>query len=558
MRERLIIGLLFATVMLVYGNALRDGFTMDDELYITSNPQVTSPSLRTAFAPNQVSNVFRPVTFATFAINWRWSGPQPFSYHLLNLLLHAAVTILFFFVLQAVFSPAPGATTIALVAAWLFAVHAIHVEAVTSIVGRSELLAAGFLLAAWLLHLRNRYVGALLCFALALLSKESAVVFLGLVLVGDYARGEWKARLRYAGIASMTLLYLGVLWRAQGGRFGQKEIAALDNPLAAIPAGWRILNALRVAWKYVGLQMYPAKLSCDYSFNQIPVYLDWRHTLPAAMAAAAAIGAWVWAVRKRRAGLVLAGGIYLAAFATTSNIFTPTGTILGERLAYLPSAGFCVLVAVGWSWLRERRRTIALGALAAVIAALAIRTIVRNFDWKDNPTLWATAVQAAPGSAKAHSNLSVAYINAGKFDLARKEAQEALRIKPDYPGAIESYGLLECWQRNYQEGGRMLEKALRMSTRSNPDYDYMAVNYAALLMQTGHTDGALELLNREIAESPSYARAWSNRAVIRYQRGDMAGARGDADVAVKLDPDSVQAKNLLQLLRAGTLPGALR
>ena len=103
-----------------------------------------------------------------------------------------------------------------------------------------------------------------------------------------------------------------------------------------------------------GLLIYPAKLSCDYSFNQIPVYLDWRHTLPAAVATAVAVSAWVWAVWKRHRELVLAGGIYMAGFATTSNILVPTGTILGEGLAYLPSAGFCLLVALGWNWLREQ------------------------------------------------------------------------------------------------------------------------------------------------------------------------------------------------------------
>jgi len=129
---------------------------------------------------------------------------------------------------------------------------------------------------------------------LALLSKESAVVFLPLLLLGDYARGKWKTRLRYALIGGITLVYLGVLWKAQGGRFGQVTISQLDNPLAVIPAQWRILNSLRVAWKYAALHFYPAKLSCDYSFNTIPIYLDWRHTLPALLATLAAVGGgWV-------------------------------------------------------------------------------------------------------------------------------------------------------------------------------------------------------------------------------------------------------------------------
>src|SRR6266436_5405470 len=389
MKERLRIVLLLAVVALVYSNTLLNEFTMDDGLYVANNPQVTAPSVRALFTPHKISNVFRPVTFATLAWNQAMNGGKPFGFHLFNLMLHAAVTWLLYLLLLAILETSPHAQTVAFVAALLFAVHPIHTEAVASVVGRAEMLAAGFLLAAWILHLRDHEIAALICFLLALLSKESAAAFLALVLVGDYARGEWKPRLRYARIAGVTLLYVGLLWKVQGGHIGPANVSLLDNPLAVVPAGWRILNALRVAWKYAGLLIYPAKLSCDYSFNQIPVYLGWRHTLPAAVAAAVAAGVWVWALWKRHRELGLAGGIYLAGFATTSNILVPTGTILGERLAYLPSAGFCLLVALGWNWLREQaplgdsrnqnwKRTLAFGALAALVGALAVRTVVRN------------------------------------------------------------------------------------------------------------------------------------------------------------------------------------
>jgi len=199
-------------------------------------------------------------------------------------MLHAAVTWLLYLLLLAILETSPHGQTVAFVAALLFAVHPIHTEAVASVVGRAELLAAGFLLAAWILHRRDREIAALICFLLALLSKESAAAFLALVLLGDFARGEWKPHLRYARIAGVTLLYLG---------------PALEKSRGATSANWafpcstihlllfrRVENSqrARVAWKYVGLLIYPATLSCDYSFNQILVYLNLRHTLPAAAA----------------------------------------------------------------------------------------------------------------------------------------------------------------------------------------------------------------------------------------------------------------------------------
>jgi protein O-mannosyl-transferase len=547
-KDSLRIVLLLAVVALVYGNTLRNGFTMDDGIYVLRNSQVIHASLRGLFAPHSISSVFRPLTFATFALNWRFSGAHPFGFHLFNLILHAVATCLLLLLLEALLGSSPPAKAVAFVAALIFAVHPLHTEAVASIPGRAELLAAGFLFAAWILHLNDQQIPALICFVLALLSKESAVIFLPLLLVGDYARGQWKPRLRYALIAGITLVYLGVLWKVQGGRFGQVTISQLDNPLAVIPVGWRILNALRVEWKYAGLLFYPAKLSCDYSFNAIPIYLDWRHTLPAWLATFGGLFGWIWAIWKRQSGLILAGGIYLGGFAITANILMPTGTIMGERLAYLPSMGFCLLAALGWNWLRHRQRMVALAALTAVVAAFGMRTIVRNQDWKDNMSLYSAGVRVSPGSAKMHGNLGGEYMAAVQWDLAASEYETALRINPDYPDVLAAYGLLEIWRGDNQAAGRMLERAYYMSHRDNPNYDFMAVNYAALLIQNDHLDGALNVLNKEVAESPDYARAWSNRAVVHYKKGETAPARTDAEMALHLDPDNKQAQNLLRSL----------
>lgn len=548
MKRSLGIALLLAAVALTYGNTLVNSFTLDDNLYISLNPQVTEASARAIFTPNKISNVYRPLTFATFALNWRLGGAKPFGFHFVNLLLHAGATVLLFLLFEMLLQGLPAATEVAFTAALIFAVHPLHTEAVSSIAGRAELLAAGFLFAAWILHLEDRQIPALACFALALLSKESAVVFLPLVLVADYARGKWKNGTRYAAIAAVTALYLGILWKVQGGRFGQASISWLDNPLASLPARWRVLNALRVAWRYAGVHLYPAKLSCDYSFNAIPLYLDLRHTLPALAGALAVMAAWIWAVWKRHTGLIVAGGIYLGAFAATANILTPTGTIMGERLAYLPSAGFCLLAALAWQWLRARQRTAAVAALTTVVAAFGMRTMVRNRDWKNDLSLFSSAVNAVPGSAKMHSNLGVLYMNDGRLGEAGPEFEAALQIYPQYPDAISANGLLLARIGNYEGAEKMMDRALKMSDRNNPNYDFMAVNFATVLMQTNHFEGALNVLDREISESPNYARAWANRGVIHYKQGQPAPARADAQAALHLDPDNKQAQNLLLLL----------
>jgi protein O-mannosyl-transferase len=548
-KERFCVGLLLAVVVFAYGNTLANDFTMDDiGLYVVNNPQVTHPSLRALFSPNKFTGVFRPVTFSTFALDWKIGQGFAPGFHVVNLVLHAIVTLLLYMLLQKLLQGLRQGNALALAAALLFAVHPIHTEAVASISGRAELLGAGFLIAAWLLHLKDREVPALICFALALLSKESTIVLLPLIMLGDYVNSNWKSIFRYLRIASITLLYLAVLWKVRGNHLGIVNISSLDNPLVGIPVGPRILSALRVAWKYVALQVYPATLSCDYSYNQIPLYSAWRYTLPAALATVAAVGGWIWAVRKRRPGLALAGVIYMAGFAVTANILMPIGTIMGERLAYLPSAGFCLLAALAWNWLRERQRTLAWGVFAILIALLGVRTVVRNRDWKDNRTLYSAQVKNAPGSAKTHQNIAVLLMNNGEFVLARKEFETSLQIYPSDPHTLATYGLLEARQGNYQEAGRKMEKAFSMVGRENLAYDEIAVNLAALYIQTNHTDGALDLLNREIAQSPEYGPAWAIRAFIHYQRGETAAARADVKTALRLDPANRQVRNLMQLI----------
>jgi protein O-mannosyl-transferase len=544
--EGLRIGLLVAVSILVYANTVLNGFALDDFLYIFNNPAVTNPSLKLFFSATKDFNVFRPVTFMSLALNWAIGGNHPWGYHVVNLLLHAAVTVLVYALLKKLLENHTYGTTAAWVAAVLFAVHPIHTEAVAGIVNRSELLAAGFLLGAWLLHLRDWPVPSLLCFALAMMAKESAVVFVPLVILGDYARGQWKSLKRYAGVAAVAVFYLAVLWKAQGGRFGEKGINGLDNPLAHLSAVLRICNALRVAWKYIALQIYPASLSADYSYNAITLYSDWRHLLPAVAATALALGLWIWALWTGRRAWAFAVGFYLAAFSVTANILTPTGTILGERLSYLPSAGFCLLVALFWLELEKRNRGVAWYALAVVAVLFSARTILRNRDWRDNFTVFSSAVRVVPESAKARAGLAGEYLARDRLAEARREYKTSLAIYPDFVQAIESYGIVESRLGRNEEARRLLEKALSMMAKDDRNYDFTAVALAAQLMKLGEIDAALARLNEEINMSPGYSRAWSNRAVIHYWRGEVQAARSDAKVALRLEPSNAQAQEVLR------------
>jgi tetratricopeptide (TPR) repeat protein len=183
-----------------------------------------------------------------------------------------------------------------------------------------------------------------------------------------------------------------------------------------------------------------------------------------------------------------------------------------------------------------------------------VRTVVRNRDWKDTFALYSSAVRAVPNDAKMHSNLAGQYFTRNQLDLAAREYQIALRINPDSPDALAFYSALEFQRGNYQAAGQMMEKALSMSGRNNLNYDFMVVTFAAILMKTNHADGALEYLNREIAESPAYAPAWSMRAELHCRQGELAAARADAETALRFNPGDPQAQDVLRRLDASFAP----
>jgi len=554
MSKRTRVALMLVVAILVYANTLRNSFVFDDEVYITGNRQVTDPSLQGLFSA-PTNNVFRPLTFFAFALETKIGHGQPLVFHIINVLVHAVVTVLLYLVVRKLLESVPRATDIAFVTALLFAAHPIHAEAVAWASAQSELLAAGFMLTAWLLHLHGRPLLALICFVPSLLSKESAIVFLALVLIGDYLQNRMKPKFNYLGITIATLAYLPLVWLVQGHRFGPSAVNFSDNPLRYLPAGWRMLNALRVAWKYVGLQLYPATLSCDYSYNAIPLYMKWRHVLPAAIAAALVLGLWVWAIYRRKTEWALAGAIYLAGFAVTANLFVPTGTIMGERLAYFPSAGFCLLVAVLWSRLEGRRRELAWAVLGIAVVTVGGRTVVRNWDWRSNYTLFAAGVRAAPGSSKMHANLGITYFHLDRLEPARQELETALRIYPDLPQAVAYLGLVEAAQGQDEAARLTIERAVAMTFKSDFNYRIFSIFLAVQLVKMNRDEEALKILNGLISQWPDYSRAWYSRAAIEYRQSNITAARADTEAALRLEPTFAQAQSLLNALNAP--PGAV-
>src|SRR5437870_3591667 len=246
-----------AACAIVYAGALRCGFAFDDHLMIEGNRVVQAGTLRDIFggeywgtiAPRAQSHGYRPITILTLRLNHALSGLAPWSYHALNVLLHALVSL----TVLALARRLGFSGRAALAASLLFAVHAIHTEAVTAIAGRAELLGALGVLAGLLAHDRGRAPLAAGAFALGLLSKENAVVFPALALAWDVARRRRLLGSAYAAYAGVIVGFFALRLGVTGYAMPTFAVLPLDNPLASASTGERLLSATAVLGRYAAL-----------------------------------------------------------------------------------------------------------------------------------------------------------------------------------------------------------------------------------------------------------------------------------------------------------------
>jgi protein O-mannosyl-transferase len=515
--------------LLPYLNALHCGFAFDDGGLILENPTVSRAApwwrpLTTAFWPDRFhAGLYRPVTALTYRLQRGAGVDHPAAFHGLNVLLHAGVALLAYALLRRLLAARRGT---ALAVALFFAVHPLHTEAVTYIQGRAELLAALCGLGGYLLWRAGRgrlaplATGAL--FALAAGSKESALAW-GLVLAAhrgglfrdgrDYRSAGRAAWARDAGALTGFAVYLAARRLALGTLVGPGAVSPIDNPLFAAPITARVLTALTVAARGLWLLIWPRHLSADYSFDAIPL-----RTSPIGLAGllALALAAGLVAAYRARGHAPIvtwATALWVALLLPVSNLVVPIGTIMAERLLYLPSLGALCLLGVGARALLARARALRLAPwlAAAALLALTARTWERNGDWVDDRALFRAAVATEPRSAKARANLASVLAKSGRpgeLGEAERQYRAALVIAPAYLPALDGLGYVLTLQRSYDAA----RAALRDATARYPTNPEPWVRLGNLELETGRGEEALGAFESAQRAAPGLADAAVGKA----------------------------------------------
>ena len=432
------------------------GFALDAPIVIAKDSRIRAASAENLglilhqdyWWPSFVSGLYRPVTTASFLLNYAvlGNGENATGYHWVNFLLHLGNVWLVYVLAGRLLKRAGPA----FFAAALWAVHPLGTESVTNVVGRSDLLAAMAVLGGLLLFARSPavrgvrlglYAAALFAVAtVGVFSKESAAVLLGLMLLWDvgFGIGNWRQGVaRRAPAYGAAMASLALLWWVRHRVFDAlplPEFPFVDNPLVATGFWAARLTAIKVIGLDLWLLVCPLRLSCDRSYNQIPV-AGWADIFAwlALVVVAAIVGVVV--ARRRSDGLIFfLAGFFGIALLPTSNLLFQTGSIMAERFLYLPSVGFAIaVVALVYRLGRER---LAAALLAVVVALFAGRTFVRNFDWKDDLTLSAADVRVVPDSFKMHGILANALFkqaprqNIGTVIEEAEIAWDVVRVLP--------------------------------------------------------------------------------------------------------------------------------
>lgn len=528
----------WALAVAVFLNASDNDFAYDDNLIVLENTGIQSlDSLPNALVKpywpgryGQGLGLWRPVVTGLFGLEWALFDGNPVGFHVVNLLLHAGVTVLVVLLLGEIL-PVAGA----FMGGLLFAVHPVHVEAVANVVGVAEILAAFFFIWASLLILRSGErmgvgrIGAVLgLFLVAFLTKESAITLIGVVLLLDTSKRDVGLKDLGPYLSRRWALYGGLLLVSGMVLYARHLVlGSFADPFA--PLGASILEEVPRIWTVaatwphvVRLLFLPLSLSVDYGPAVVPIAYGWNAENTTGVVLVIGIlllslAAWrrgVLSSQRLSSRAVAWGAVwFVITFSPTSNLAFLSGILLAERTLYLPSVG--LVAAAGWALLRLSKTRPRLAPAILVVAVLfgIGRTWTRTPTWKDNMAVFTTLTADHPEAGRSQWVLGDSYFAVGQV----KEGLRAYRI---------AIGIL---------GGH---------------YNLM-VGVSRNLISSGYDDAAILLLNYAWEQRPEFGVAPGLLAHIYDRRGEYPEAEAAARYSLEKDSaDAVQYHTLSRALQA--------
>nr|XP_042899356.1 protein O-mannosyl-transferase TMTC1 [Parasteatoda tepidariorum] len=468
-----------------------------------------------------------------------------------------------------------------IISALIFASHPVHTEAVSSVVGRADVLCCVLYLSSLIACSKNTLLWqsvSLLCAGLALIAKEQGITVLGVCLVyqllmliernfiSDNSSDEVEeeedeerkslpldntsvfcivGRIFILIFGMISLVYFRLSINGTLPIFSEE-----DNP-AAFAQSWitRILTYFYLPAFNLWLLLCPTTLSYDWQMGSIPLVEEvWEKRNAASLAylltmavllvrALATPG--LQGMERRR--ILLSLSLMVFSFLPASNLLVTVGFVVAERVLYIPSLGFCILVSHGLQRLMQRGAIIAwlcrVGALF-LIMLFVVKTMARNNVWLSREALVKSGLESVPHNAKVHFNYANYKKDVGDRFLAIEHYRIALRLWPTYSTTHNNLGaLLEDFEDK--------EKHFRQAIAFNPFYAKAHYNLASLYIRRKRVEVAEKYLLKSIQLDPEFVPAISALASVYADAGE--DRTEDAERlyvwAISLDPDDADVLN---------------
>ena len=480
----LALGALLVVVALIFANALVNGFVFDDHGHVLADRSFRSLHN----LPSILLSSYRPLRDVSYAFDFAIWGDKPFGFHLTSLLFHLGNTVLVFFLMRRII----GQILPASLAALIFAIHPVQVDAVTYISGRRDVLFTLFYLASFLTYLKYRdaierrrkartliFIGLFLAFwALSLMSKEMAASLPGFIFVwnfcelwdhdsGRWLRRFWNAFRRAFGrdkwfYLAMCLAGPAYLWYQVAIKGGSERARLSGFEYWGGSFYANALTAIRVHAWYLKQLVFPTPI-VQYSdaFDVSTSIFDWRVIL-AIIVVGATLAAAFMLLNKERL-LAFAIFSFFVLLLPVSQII-PHHELLADHYLYLPMMSFGLGVAliarkISARSLIARRAVVA--TLTVALIVLAVMTVFRNTVYKNDLTLWKTNYEEAPNSLRAVSSLASQY--ATSYPARSAELyKRCIALNPSYAGAYISLAAMYQTKDKAREVEDIVEQGLAL------------------------------------------------------------------------------------------------
>lgn len=563
--------IILVSAFLLYANTIKNDYALDDQLAIYENKFVTKgfDGFKEIMTKDAFVGFFgergklliaggryRPFSFLTFATEWEFFGESSSKAgisHGINALLYGILCCLIFYFLIILLDYDQEMKyqflySIPFVATLLYTFHPIHTEVVANIKGRDEILCFLFatLSLIYFFHLsRQRIIDVFVLsflFFCALMSKENAVTFLGIFFLVAWYKSKGYLQEKYwpsyIGIFVVTagFLFLRSKYTVSAIDGESKEI--LNNPYILATTGQKYATIIFSFFKYIALLVFPATLTHDYYYNQIP-YRNFGDPLVIGTLLFI-LGVFIIVLKKIFDKSIFVFGVlfFVITFSIVSNLFFTVGIIMNERFVFISSLGFCLLVA----WLFQRlliktNQFVYLFVLASVLGIYSFKTITRNLDWKNNDTLFCADYHTSRNSAKVSTSYGGSLLDAS----ARTKDSALKRQILDSSIAVLRHGIevyptnSQTWllygnaiyerNKNMNEAIGIYQKCLDFRDGSFFDADY---NLAVIYYNMGKYDSCLVHVQKANAIQPDHkeSRQVLSRCLAKLGRTQEAMALG--------------------------------